>query len=252
MKYVLLFLLALFTNHIYSQESNDLFRLTYVQDIFSKRDTMSLSIGHNCSLYSSYSDTGKERIDYTENTTDKENYRFNITIDTDIMVFKSNGTVISNEYVLTKKYTVIDSLNIIDWNITSETLDIMGFTAFKAKGIHKGREYSVWFTPDIPISNGPWKFIGLPGLIIKVEDEEKKVFYDLIEITQSEKFDCSTSENMLTKITLISRNEYENLWKEKIENLNRYISSSISTGEADINTSINVELVEKSIFDNEY
>jgi len=56
------------------------------------------------------------------------------------------------------------------WEILPETKDILGYKCQKAKGKFRGREYIAWFSSDIPRSDGPWKFCGLPGLILAVQD----------------------------------------------------------------------------------
>ena len=57
------------------------------------------------------------------------------------------------------------------WQIEgSESMMVLGYKCLKATCSFRGRDYVAWFTPEIQVSNGPWKFSGLPGLILKVED----------------------------------------------------------------------------------
>ncbi|MDR2408054.1 MAG: GLPGLI family protein [Bacteroidales bacterium] len=56
------------------------------------------------------------------------------------------------------------------WKIQSDTTSILGYKCLKATTTFRGRNYEVWFTPFIPIRQGPWKFNGLPGLILKATD----------------------------------------------------------------------------------
>ena len=56
------------------------------------------------------------------------------------------------------------------WDILPEMKNILGYKCQKAKGKFRGREYIAWFSSDIPRSDGPWKFCGLPGLILAVQD----------------------------------------------------------------------------------
>ena len=65
----------------------------------------------------------------------------------------------------------------IDWNISSETKDIGKFTANKATAHFRGRDYTAWFTPEIPLPIGPWKMQGLPGLILEAYDTNKEIYW---------------------------------------------------------------------------
>lgn len=59
-----------------------------------------------------------------------------------------------------------------DWTMHEDTTTILNIVCQKATMEFRGREYTDWFTMDIPINDGPWKLYGLPGLILKVEDSE--------------------------------------------------------------------------------
>jgi len=64
-------------------------------------------------------------------------------------------------------YYIKDSAIKINWEISSETKKIGNFTCTKATANFRGRDYTAWFTTDIPLPYGPWKLMGLPGLIFR-------------------------------------------------------------------------------------
>ncbi|UKB81940.1 GLPGLI family protein [Chryseobacterium sp. MEBOG06] len=57
-----------------------------------------------------------------------------------------------------------------EWKITSEKQKIGEYNAQKAVTSFGGREWTAWFTTDLPFQDGPYVFYGLPGLIVKIED----------------------------------------------------------------------------------
>ncbi|MCA1965159.1 MAG: GLPGLI family protein [Flavobacterium sp.] len=74
----------------------------------------------------------------------------------------------SEEKIFTKIFNVKDSLRIFDWDIVNDTVSILGYKCFKAKTKFRGREFEAFFTTDIQMADGPAKYNGLPGLILKV------------------------------------------------------------------------------------
>ena len=69
----------------------------------------------------------------------------------------------------------------IDWKITTETTKIGEYKVQKAETDFAGRKWIAWFTTDLPYQDGPYKFSGLPGLIVKVEDEVGDYSFDLMK-----------------------------------------------------------------------
>ncbi|MDE6669820.1 MAG: GLPGLI family protein [Muribaculaceae bacterium] len=72
----------------------------------------------------------------------------------------------------------------IVWEIGDSTKNVLGYECIQATTDYHGREWTVWFTPDIPIQDGPWKLRGLPGLILEATTGDKIGFFaDGIEQT---------------------------------------------------------------------
>lgn len=57
-----------------------------------------------------------------------------------------------------------------EWTVGTETKEVLGYECIKATASYRGREWTAWFTPEIPISEGPWKLAGLPGLVLEAYD----------------------------------------------------------------------------------
>lgn len=70
-------------------------------------------------------------------------------------------------------YFYQEGVNGISWQLTEEIDTICGYLCNKAVGEYGGRTWNVWFSSEIPSQFGPWKFGGLPGLIMYACDTEK-------------------------------------------------------------------------------
>lgn len=60
----------------------------------------------------------------------------------------------------------------IQWSLGNETDTVCGYVCKKATGEYGGRKWIVWYAPEIPTTFGPWKFCGLPGLVMLAYDTE--------------------------------------------------------------------------------
>lgn len=75
-------------------------------------------------------------------------------------------------YDFGKAYLVKDKLNDFKWKITKEKMQIAGFDAMKATGVlNDSIAVTAWYTPKINMKDGPDRFWGLPGFILKAEFE---------------------------------------------------------------------------------
>jgi len=81
-----------------------------------------------------------------------------------------------------RPYRFNEDIPIQQWEIHEETAIVAGYQCQKATTRFRGRSYVAWFTPEIPINNGPWKFGGLPGLILKVYDEDVLFTFECTKI----------------------------------------------------------------------
>ncbi len=71
-------------------------------------------------------------------------------------------------------YQYVEPVPNLKWKITPGTKTIMGYNCQCATVTFRGRDYEAWYTVDIPLSYGPWKFHGLPGLILEVTDSKNE------------------------------------------------------------------------------
>ena len=75
----------------------------------------------------------------------------------------------------------------INWKLLTEKKIIMGYSCQKAETTFRGRTYEAWFTSQIPLKEGPYKFHGLPGLILEISDSQKHYIFNCIGIQLANK-----------------------------------------------------------------
>lgn len=83
-------------------------------------------------------------------------------------------------------FVFTDELKPQNWEILNDTSTILGYASQKAVCHYRGRDWIAWFTPEIPIGEGPWKFYGLPGLITKIYDAKNHYVFELIGFQKKE------------------------------------------------------------------
>ena len=69
------------------------------------------------------------------------------------------------------KYVYEEATGALDWQVGDSTRMVLGYECVMATAAYHGRIWTVWFAPEIPVHNGPWKFDGLPGLILEAADD---------------------------------------------------------------------------------
>ena len=82
-----------------------------------------------------------------------------------------------------EQYHYVDSVPIY-WQLSDSTKSILGYECQLATTHFRGRCWFAWFTTNIPFGSGPWKFCGLPGLIMEVYDVQRHHRYIVKGIEQ--------------------------------------------------------------------
>jgi GLPGLI family protein len=88
--------------------------------------------------------------------------------------FESNSLLFDFYHLQQGNIIYADTLHPMEWKLESEERIVGGIPCKKATVRFKGRDYVAWYAPSIPISNGPWKLGGLPGLILEAYDERQE------------------------------------------------------------------------------
>ena len=108
-----------------------------------------------------------------------------------------------------------------NWKISNDKQKIGEYEAQKATTEFGGRKWTAWFTESIPFPDGPYKFSGLPGLIVKIEDADKnfswvltanKPLKEFEELSYSEKL--SAQFGARNDVTIINRDKFESSFEE--------------------------------------
>ena len=142
-----------------------------------------------------------------------------------VYVFKNRNESVVSVYDfigLTEFGCYTELLAEMQWEIGDSTKTILGYDCIKAHTNYHGRDWTVWFTPEIPLQEGPWKLCGLPGLILEATETSGQHSFVAtgLEITDKEIvpiYSPSKYEKMERK-ELLRRQRYNRDNQENITN----------------------------------
>lgn len=95
-----------------------------------------------------------------------------------------DGMITFLDHIPSDTYKFEEKMNLFDWHLTGDTVTISGYKTQKATCNFGGRNWIAWFSQDLPFSDGPYKFNGLPGLIVKVYDTHNHYDFELLSISK--------------------------------------------------------------------
>lgn len=136
-------------------------------------DVLLLEIGRNvskCYSYKSYQTDSLVRVTPPEQVmANIGNFRGGVQF----VVFqdRGRGEMTYVEKVMKDYLIYTEPLPAFEWKLEDQTREILGYVCRRATCSFAGRKYVAWYASEIPLDLGPWKFRGLPGLILAVADD---------------------------------------------------------------------------------
>ena len=136
-----------------------------------------------------------------------------------------SGKMTVTDGVSLQDFIYEDELNAQQWEIKDSTKTILDYPCQMAACNFRGREWTAWFTTDIPVSDGPWKFGGLPGLIMEAYDKGNQYVFTIVGLQKVEDEPIFFSETYVgsKRFEKTNRKEFLKAKKAALMDLNGYI-----------------------------
>lgn len=166
------------------------YKFTHIMDTtkraLARTDNMVLFVGKNASAYKSYDQLVADRqfkktyADAVASSPDghpRGINRSDVGPRSQYFQYPGEQKLFTKDYVMVNAYLIEEAMPAINWTISNDTATFGGLHCQKATGYFKGRDYIVWFSPDLPVHTGPWKLNGLPGVIVDARDTKNEVVF---------------------------------------------------------------------------
>jgi GLPGLI family protein len=165
------------------------YKFTWVRDTANREhpysENLVLYIGQSGSAYRSYDGIvykAQFKKAFAEAAAASPDGRPNINrrgvgTSTEYYQYPNEQRLIVKEQLMANSYAIGGPIPAIDWKTSSDTATFGGLHCQKATCHFKGRDYTAWFCPDLPVHTGPWKLNGLPGVIVDARDAKNEVVF---------------------------------------------------------------------------
>lgn len=100
------------------------------------------------------------------------------------VITRSRNTNKNTSYVLLNDLFSVQTVDPINWKLSTETKKVGNYSLQKATTTFGGRNLTAWFKTEINLNEGPYKFRGLPGLIFEISDDRNNFSFSLVKSYQ--------------------------------------------------------------------
>ena len=170
------------------------YRLDSTQLDDLKSEDFILQIGDSLAVFESYNQYRGDSIFrvrqvWNASNAEKMNLVFSrprTRFDYRILHGKGKSHLEFQEIIMVDTYGYDEDMTSLHWEIQPDSRVIDGYTCQKATTYYAGRDYEAWFCPEIPMPYGPYKFGGLPGLILHLYDTKQHYDFELLSLRKGE------------------------------------------------------------------
>jgi len=200
MKYIICLLFFLQTS--FGQNNLEInYIIKYSTEIYNeKKGTLILDLKQKKSIF--FISKNNLRKDMSQETNDID--VFQEGIERFVFADFNSDSLIFKEKINNDTYIISENVPKINWELDNEiTKEIDRYTCYKATAYFRGRNYIAWYSLEYPIQMGPWKFNGLPGLIMEIYDDSNRYYWGVthIKFTKNEVI-FPIEKNLYEKIDL--------------------------------------------------
>jgi len=201
--FIALVLIIVFNNYSIAQTHRFIYDVVYKKDSTSNittKENYILDIGTKETKYYTYDFFVADSL-ITNNIPFPKEMKLNTS---DIIVHKNNNNEFFQYDLLENTVLQLQTNDTQKWNLSQEKKNVKNLSLQKAITTWGGRNWTAWFAEEIPFQEGPYKFHGLPGLIVEIYDDKKNYHFELVrseKIKEEENQFIEMSEKLGIPIT---------------------------------------------------
>jgi|AntRauMFilla1563_2_1112583.scaffolds.fasta_scaffold32632_1 GLPGLI family protein len=187
----------------------------YILNINDGKSLYKPKISNNSKKYINASRLEKKWYSKNQKITSYKISSKNTVYSTDKLVYKDfiNNILYTNRVLITSRAVVDESDIEFNWDIVNskDSITILGYSCQKAFTNFRGRTYFAYFASQLPYTDGPYKFNGLPGLILKIESTDG--YYKSEALRVSIPDETSIVKNPFSGERMMSLEKYKDMYK---------------------------------------
>lgn len=157
------------------------------------------------------------------------------------------GKMTVTDFLMNQNYRYEDEMNSQTWEMGDSIKTVMGHECMQAMCHFRGRHWTAWFALDVPVMDGPWKFCGLPGLIMEVYDMKREHHFLINGMQREDNLPIRFGNFEKSKFVFIERKKFLKSYMNYLRN-----QSGIIESETGISLGNSIPVIHHDLLERDY